>query len=87
MERRWLSPSQTAQVLGCSKAHVTRRCHAGEIPHRTVGGRLMIPVAWLDRLEAEALATTVGGTSVDHIRHEGAPFLGADGGASEGGRQ
>ncbi|MHB1611587.1 MAG: helix-turn-helix domain-containing protein [Sulfobacillus sp.] len=46
-DQRYLSPRQTARVLGVSEALVYTEIHSGQIPHRTLGGRILIPLEWI----------------------------------------
>lgn len=54
--RRFLSRREAAAMLGLSERTLDRRIQDSTIPHARVGGRVMVPVEALNRLEAAALA-------------------------------
>ena len=45
-EQQYLSPRQTARLLGVSEFLIYREVSSGTIPHRKLGQRILIPVAW-----------------------------------------
>ena len=45
--QKFCSPRQAAGVLGCSEYLVFRECEAGNIPHRRLGRRILIPLEWV----------------------------------------
>lgn len=53
-ERATLTVPQTAEVLGISKNRAYELCAEGLIPHLRLGGRIVIPVAALERWLASA---------------------------------
>ena len=47
-EQKYCSPRQAAPVMGISEYLLYRMFHEGKIPgSREVGGRILIPVAWV----------------------------------------
>ncbi len=48
-DQRYLSPRQAAQVLGVSEYLLYREVSEGNIPHRKLGTRILIPREWVDR--------------------------------------
>lgn len=54
VERRTLSVSEAARVLGISRAHAYDCVRSGELPSITLGRRIVIPRAAVDRLLDES---------------------------------
>ena len=52
MERRTLSVSEAAKVLGISRAHAYDCVRTGEIPSINLGRRVVVPIRALDDLLA-----------------------------------
>ena len=46
-DARYLSPRQTAKVLGVSEYLIFKGCHDGTIPHRRLGQRILVPIEWV----------------------------------------
>ena len=46
-EQKYLSPRQTARVLGVSEFLIYHEVNSGNIPHRKLGQRILIPVSWI----------------------------------------
>lgn len=47
-EQIYLSPRQTARVMGVSEYVVYASLHDGSIPHRRLQTRFLIPRAWVE---------------------------------------
>ncbi len=45
---QYLSPSNTAKILGVSRSHIYDLVKAKEIPHNMVGNKIIIPVSFLE---------------------------------------
>ncbi len=45
---RYLSPSNTAKILGVSRSHIYDLVKSNEIPHDLVGKKIIIPVSYLE---------------------------------------
>jgi len=45
--QKYCSPRQAAQILGTSEYLIYRECINGNIPHRRLGKRILIPVEWV----------------------------------------
>lgn len=54
MTAEFLSPTEFARTVGCSRQHVYRMADEGYLASARLGGRLLIPVTELDRLRSEA---------------------------------
>ncbi len=46
--QKYCSPRQASAVLGVSEYLVYRECIAGNIPHRRLGQRILIPIEWVN---------------------------------------
>lgn len=44
---QYLSPSNTAKILGVSRSHIYDLVKSKEIPHNMVGNKIIIPVSYL----------------------------------------
>jgi len=53
------SVSEALEILGVSRSCLLRAIDAGQIPSTKLGKRRLIPRAWLDEFERQALATAV----------------------------
>ena len=56
MGSKFISRREAAAALGLSTRSLDRRIHDGTIASARIGGRVMVPVEALNRLEAGALA-------------------------------
>lgn len=54
VERRTLSVSEAARVLGISRAHAYDCVHSGELPAIVLGRRIVVSKAVLDRFLNDA---------------------------------
>lgn len=54
VERRTLSVSEAAHVLGISRAHAYDCVRSGELPSITFGHRIVVPRAAVERLLGES---------------------------------
>lgn len=45
---QYLSPSNTAKILGVSRSHIYDLVKSKEIPHDLVGKKIIIPVSYLE---------------------------------------
>jgi excisionase family DNA binding protein len=54
----WCSPRQAAQILGVSEYLLYREIADGRVPHRRVGGRILVPVSWLTAVPAAGQDTS-----------------------------
>ncbi len=53
-EQKYLSPRQCARVLGISEFLVYHEVNSGNIPHRKIGKRILIPMSWVEAEELNA---------------------------------
>jgi excisionase family DNA binding protein len=56
MNQKFLSPAEVCLHLGISSATLARQLRAGTIPKVKLARRILIPSAWVESLEQEALA-------------------------------
>lgn len=54
VERRTVSVTEAAQILGISRAHAYDCVRSGELPSITFGRRIVIPCAAVERLLGES---------------------------------
>lgn len=54
---RFLSRIETARQLGISLPTLARRLADGTIPHTKIGGRVLIPTEYLQKIEAASFST------------------------------
>lgn len=45
--QKYVSPRQAARLLGVSEFLIYHEVAAGNIPHRKIGTRILIPVSWV----------------------------------------
>ena len=55
IKKKFLSRKEAAGLLGVSLSSIVRGLEKGEIPHVKIGGRILIPAEFVDRLAAKAL--------------------------------
>ena len=48
LKTQYLSPSNTAKILGVSRSHIYALVKSKEIPHDLVGKKIIIPVSYLE---------------------------------------
>jgi len=60
VNRRFLSPAEFCEALGIGRQSFERLWRSGEIASTKLGGRRLVPVTELARLEAAALASVEG---------------------------
>jgi excisionase family DNA binding protein len=66
-QRVGLSVDETAARLGVSTRHVRRMIHTGRLAHFKFGARLIIPVAIVERMVADAMAQHNGVTERETV--------------------
>lgn len=54
---RFLSRIEVARQLGISLPTLARRLADGTIPHTKIGGRVLIPTEYLQKIEAASFST------------------------------
>jgi len=59
--KQFFSKSEACDALGISLPGLNRQLKAGKIPSIKLGSRVLIPVSYLTKLEADALASIEGG--------------------------
>jgi len=47
IDKLYFGPREVAKVLGVSEYLIYRQIHEGEIPHRTIGQRILVPGWWV----------------------------------------
>jgi len=57
-DKLYFGPREVAKVLGVSEYLIYRQIHEGEIPHRTIGQRILVPGWWV-RGEPESATARV----------------------------
>jgi excisionase family DNA binding protein len=55
-QSRFLSRIETAKQLGISLPTLARRLADGTIPHTKIGGRVLIPTEYLQKIEAASFS-------------------------------
>jgi len=63
VQRRFYSLPETAQVLGVGRSSLERGWRSGSVPTVKIGGRRVVPVAWVDQLTNEAMQNFIVETS------------------------
>jgi len=55
VQRRFYSLPEAAQVLGVGRSSLERGWRSGSVPTVKIGGRRVVPIAWVDQLANEAM--------------------------------